>query len=128
MIAMTVAKAMTADQLIVLSQYGWLQELTARYGDYLSFSLAVTPKQTEMAIEAIERIVPGANVVHCLGGSLKLELPSANVEISQLFEHMDRIKKGNVLQVRDWGVSHATLEEVFIRITREAGIRSTAST
>lgn len=82
-----------------------------------------------MAIEAIERIAPGANVVHCLEGSLKLELPSASVDISQLFEHMDGIKKRNVLlQVRDWGVSHATLEEVFIRITREAGVRLTAFT
>lgn len=105
-----------------------MQELTARYGDYLSFSLAVPPKQTEMAIEAIERIAPGANVVHCLEGSLKLELPSASVDISQLFEHMDSIKMRNVLQVRDWGVSHATLEEVFIRITREAGVRLTAFT
>lgn len=104
----------------------WLQELTARYGDYLSFSVAVPPKQTEMAIEAIERIVPGATLVHCLEGSLKLELPSASVDISQLFEHMDRIKKRNVLQVREWGASHATLEEVFIQITREAGIRLTA--
>lgn len=26
----------------------------------------------------------------------------------------------------DWGVSHATLEEVFIRITREAGVHATA--
>ena len=108
--------------------HGRLQELTARYGDYLSFSLAVPPKQTEMAIEAIERIARGANVVHCLEGSLKLELPSASVDISQLFEHMDSIKKRNVLQVRDWGVSHATLEEVFIRITREAGVRLTAFT
>ena len=114
--------------MCIESRHDWLQELTARYGDYLSFSLAVPPKQTEMAIEAIEQMVPGASVVHCLGGSLKLELPSASIDISQLFDYMDGVKKRNVLQVRDWGVSHATLEEVFIRITREAGVRLTAFT
>ncbi len=41
---------------------------------------------------------------------------------------MDKLKRGGKLQVRDWGVSHATLEEVFIRITRDAGVRLTAFT
>lgn len=79
-----------------------------------------------MAIAAIAQFVPGASVVHSLEGTLKLELPSASVDIGQLFEYMECVKKKNVLQVRDWGVSHATLEEVFIRITREAGVRLTA--
>lgn len=109
-----------------LSCVGSPQELSARYGDYLSFSLAVNPKHTEMAIAAIAQFVPGASVVHSLEGTLKLELPSASVDIGQLFEYMECVKKKNVLQVRDWGVSHATLEEVFIRITREAGVRLTA--
>ena len=102
--------------------------MTARYGDYLSFSLAVNPKHTEMAVEAIEHLVPGARLVHCLEGTVKLELPSVGVDIGELFEYMEGIKNRNVLHVRDWGVSHATLEEVFIRITREAGVRLTAFT
>ena len=105
-----------------------LQELTSRYGDYLSFSLAVPPKQADMAVDAMRQLAPAAHVVHSLGGTLKLELPSADVGIGQLFEHMDDIKKRNVLQVWDWGVSHATLEEVFIRVIREAGVRLTAFT
>ena len=104
----------------------WLQELTARYGDYLSLSVAVPPKQAELAVKAIKQLVPAARVVHCLRGSLKLELPSPDVDVGQLFEYMDGIKRKKVLQVWDWGVSHATLEEVFIRITREAGVRLTA--
>lgn len=98
-----------------------MQDLTARYGDYLSFSLAVPPKQADMAVATIKKLVSGAHVVHCLGGNLKLELPSIAVDVGQLFEYMDSIKRRNVVQVRDWGVSHATLEEVFVRITRKAG-------
>ena len=30
------------------------------------------------------------------------------------------------LELVDWGVSNATLEEVFIRITRDAGVRMTS--
>ncbi|DBA88861.1 TPA: hypothetical protein ACH3X2_000106 [Trebouxia sp. C0005] len=104
------------------------QELTARYGDYLSFSLSVPPKQAEAACEAIAMYVHGAHLIHSLGGTLKMELPSASVDVGQLFEYMDKLKRGGTLQVRDWGVSHATLEEVFIRITRDAGVRLTAFT
>ena len=104
-----------------------LQELTARYGDYLSFSLAVPPKQADMAVAAMKQLVPAARVVHCLHGSLKLELPSTrDMDVGELFEYMDGIKKKKELQIWDWGVSHATLEEVFIRITREAGVGMTA--
>ena len=108
--------------------FALLQELTARYGDYLSFSLSVPPKQAEAAFEAIAMYVHEAHLVHSLGGTLKMELPSASVDIGQLFEYMDKLKRGGRLQVRDWGVSHATLEEVFIRITRDAGVRLTAFT
>ncbi len=105
-----------------------VQELTARYGDYLSFSLSVLPKQAEAASEAIEMLVHGVHLVHSLGGTLKMELPSASVDIGQLFEYMDKLKRGGELQIRDWGVSHANLEEVFIRITRDAGVKLTAFT
>lgn len=105
-----------------------VQELTARYGDYLSFSLSVPAKQAEAASEAIQMLVHGATLVHSLGGTLKMELPCANVDVGQLFQHMDKLKRDGRLQVKDWGVSHATLEEVFIRITRDAGIGLTAFT
>ena len=105
-----------------------MQELTARYGDYLSFNLSVPPKQAEAACEAIEMLVDGARLVHSLGGSLKMELPTASVDIGQLFDYMDQLKKEGQVQVRGWGVSHATLEEVFIRITRDAGVKLTAFT
>ena len=86
------------------------------------------PKQAEAACEAIEMLVDGARLVHSLGGSLKMELPSASVDIGQLFDYMDQLKKEGQVQVRGWGVSHATLEEVFIRITRDAGVKLTAFT
>ena len=103
-----------------------MQELTARYGDYLSFSLSVPPKQAQAAVEAIELLVHGARLVHSLVGTLQMELPAASIDLGELFNFMNKLKTNGQLQVLDWGVSHATLEEVFVRITREAGVRLTA--
>ena len=105
-----------------------LQELTARYGNYLSFSLSVPAKQADAAVEAMRLLVHEARLVHSLGGALKMELPTASIGLSALVEYMSKLKTSRQLHVLDWGVSHATLEEVFIGITREAGIRMTAFT
>ena len=120
--------SLCCDAVVRQPVFPLMQELTARYGDYLSFSLSVPPKQAEAAFEAIAMYVHGAHLVHSLGGTLKMELPSASVDAGQLFEYMDKLKRGGRLQVRDWGVSHATLEEVFVCITRDAGVRLTAFT
>ena len=55
-----------------------------------------------------------------------MELPTAEVDVGHLFAYMDNLTKGSGLTVLDWGVSHATLEEVFVRITRDAGVRVAA--
>lgn len=39
--------------------------------------------------------------------------------------HVAMVCRGE-LEVVDWGVSNATLEEVFIKITRDAGVRLSA--
>ena len=55
-----------------------------------------------------------------------MELPAASIDLGELFDLMNKLKTNGQLQILDWGVSHATLEEVFVRITREAGVRLTA--
>ena len=113
-------------QHIIMTQYAVLQDLTARYGAYLSFSLAVPPKQAEAALQAILKLAPGGRLVHALGGHLRMELPTAELDVGHLFAYMDDLTKGSGLTVLDWGVSHATLEEVFVRVTRDAGVKVAA--
>lgn len=45
-----------------------LQELTACFGGYLSFCLAVPPNHFEAALQAMLALAPGGHVVHALGG------------------------------------------------------------
>ena len=71
---------------------------------------------------------PSARPVYSLGGTQKFELPSSDVSLEMVFEHMETLGKKGQLTILDWGVSNVTLEEVFIKITREAGVKMTAFT
>ncbi len=67
---------------------------------------------------------PSAVLTYELGGTLKYELPATEVSLSGVFEAMSRVKRE--MTVLDWGVANATLEEVFIKFARQAGIKSEA--
>lgn len=84
------------------------------------------PKQAEAALQAILALAPGGHLVHALGGNLRMELPTAEVDVGHLFAYMADVKSRSGLTVLDWGVSHATLEEVFVRITQNAGVKVAA--
>ena len=103
-----------------------MQDLIARYGGYLSFSLSVPPKQAETALQAILNLAPGGRLVHALGGNLRMELPTTELDVGNVFAYMDDLNRQPGLTVLDWGVSHAALEEVFIHITRTAGVKVAA--
>lgn len=103
------------------------KELTARYGGYLSFSLTTPLHQEATAAGIIKSMVPGAKLVYSLGGTQKYELPLEQITIDDVFRRMEEVKYRKELEILDWGVSNATLEEVFIKITRDAGVRMEAS-
>ena len=71
---------------------------------------------------------PSAKLVYALGGTQKYELPLNEVEVDGVFRRMEEMKLRKEVEVLDWGVSNATLEEVFIEITREAGVQMSAWT
>ncbi|KAJ9504599.1 hypothetical protein QJQ45_030495, partial [Haematococcus lacustris] len=58
----------------------------------------------------------------CCRGTLKYELPSREVSLSKVFKVMAEAKQA--LQVVDWGVANATLEEVFIKLAKGAGAQT----
>lgn len=104
------------------------KELTARYGGYLSFSLTTPIHQEATAAGIIKSMVPGAKLVYSLGGTQKYELPLEQITVDDVFRRMEEAKYRKELEILDWGVSNATLEEVFIKITRDAGVRMEAWT
>lgn len=104
------------------------KDLTARFGGYLSFTVT-TPAHQETAAEGVVRsMAPGARLVYSLGGTQKFELPLREIGVEGVFRRMEEVKLRKELDVMDWGVSNATLEEVFIKITKDAGVKMSAFT
>jgi ABC-type multidrug transport system ATPase subunit len=104
------------------------KDLTARFGGYLSFTITTPPHQEAAAKYVVMSMAPNARLVYALGGTQKYELPLSEVEIDTVFRRMEEVKLTREIELQDWGVSNATLEEVFIKITREAGVSMSAWT
>ena len=88
-------------------------------------SLTVTsgPGQDEHIRELVSGLAEGAACTYSLGGTHKFELPANAVNLAQVFNVMDAAKYTSSAQVLDWGISHASLEEVFRNVSEEADIR-----
>ena len=46
-------------------------------------------------------------------------LPKVHVSLSSVFEVMQRVKSAGYPEILDWGVSSATLEEVFMNLVQD---------
>jgi hypothetical protein len=69
-----------------------VQDLTARFGGYLSFTIT-TPQHQEAAALAVVRSMSGsARLVYALGGTQKFELPLEDVEVADIFKRMEEVK------------------------------------
>lgn len=65
-----------------------------------------------------------ARLTYEIGGTLRYELPLEAVSLGDVFEYMERVGKrqrDNGLEVLDWGVHNASLEEVFVKFARKVG-------
>lgn len=103
------------------------KEITSRYGGYLVMTITVAAGQESAARAFVERLAPNARLTYSVGGTLKFELPSNEVSLSGVFAAMAAAKADTSpqrLQVLDWGVANATLEEVFIKFARQIGAKA----
>lgn len=85
------------------------------------FTITVPAGQEAAAADVVARMSPGARLTYSVGGTLKYELPAGEVSLAGVFERMEEAK--GQLQVLDWAVANATLEEVFINLAREVGAK-----
>lgn len=107
-------------QLVCL---GAPKELTARYGDFFVFTITSDPKYEADVDEFVKNLCPNARRTYSLAGTQKYELPSKDISLDQIFAAMEGAQESKSLSILDWGVSNATLEEVFIKFAKEMGLQ-----
>ena len=93
-------------------------QLRLQFDQGYKFMLAVDKLENEPAASAFATaLMPGAAVRDSINGVVTFDVPKANVVMSRLFEQMEGNKQR--LHIKDWGLSHTTLEEVFLKIVSD---------
>lgn len=78
-----------------------------------------TPSTEEDEVEKLVQSLSGnARKVYRLSGTQKFELPKRDVKITDVFRTVARAKE--YLTIEAWGLADTTLEDVFIKVAREA--------
>lgn len=96
-----------------------MAQLTARYGGLYMLTIT-TPANEEAEVRALANsLTPNAKMVYSLSGTQKFELPKSEVSPAAVFTAVERAKQH--LHVQAWGLSDTTLEDVFIKVARQAG-------
>jgi len=93
------------------------KELAARYGGYLVFTITTRPADNDKAKTAVMHMCPEATPTYQVAGTQKFEMPTAAISIADVFLGMQRVKDS--VQILDWGVSNASLEDVFVRVATQ---------
>ncbi|GAB2289623.1 hypothetical protein Dimus_023932 [Dionaea muscipula] len=101
------------------------KDLKARYGGTFVFTMTTTPDHDAEVEEMVQGICQTAQKIYHLSGTQKFELPKHVVRVSDVFELVENAKRR--FTVHAWGLADTTLEDVFIKVTREAQESGTGS-
>lgn len=116
-------EAETLSDRVAIMSYGKLkcigkaEELKMRYGRGHHFSVSLPAIKVAELHDALTTIAPGARVETELGGNIEYVLPKS-FKIPQIFALMN--EKRDALEIRDWSISQATLEDVFLEVTQRS--------
>ena len=76
------------------------------------------PSEAAAARDAVTEMCPSAIPTYSLAGTQKFEMPSSSISISDVFSGMEKVREA--VNVLDWGVANASLEEVFIKVAKQS--------
>ncbi|KAG0620187.1 hypothetical protein M758_4G196700 [Ceratodon purpureus] len=102
---------------------GNAKELTARYGGLYVLTITTPPEREIEAVGLAKSLTPNAKRIYGLSGTQKFELPKSEVSVATVFTAIEQAKQR--LQIKAWGLSDTTLEDVFIKVARsvEGGVQ-----
>ncbi|GBG75008.1 hypothetical protein CBR_g19522 [Chara braunii] len=95
------------------------KELTARYGGTFVFTISTPVSQEAEVQDLVISLSPNVRKIYGIGGTQKFEMPVGDVKIADVFARVEAAKKR--LTIHAWGIANTTLEDVFIRVAKEAG-------
>ncbi|PWA77372.1 ABC2-like protein [Artemisia annua] len=94
------------------------KELKGRYGGSYVFTMT-TSSNHEADVENLAKgLSPNANKIYQISGTQKFEMPKQAIKIADVFRAVENGKSRFTVQA--WGLADTTLEDVFIKVAREA--------
>ncbi|KAF8701903.1 hypothetical protein HU200_033231 [Digitaria exilis] len=97
---------------------GTPKELKARYGGTRTLTIMTSPEHEEEVEQLVSQVSPGYTRIYSVSGTQKFALPRKEVGLGQVFGAVEVAR--HAFPVLGWGVADTTLEEVFIRVAKEA--------
>ncbi|KAL6596140.1 hypothetical protein ACP70R_047504 [Stipagrostis hirtigluma subsp. patula] len=97
---------------------GTPKELKARYGGTRVLTITTSPEHEAEVALLVRRLSPGAARVYSVSGTQKFALPRREAALGGVFGAVEAARRA--FPVLGWGVADATLEDVFVRVAKEA--------
>ena len=97
--------------------------LKNRFGLGYRLNIVVAPENIEAIQEWMEKLCPNAQLSSSHAGSLTFEMKDSD-SLKQFLSHVEGNQPSDC-EILDWGLSHTTLEEVFLNISK--GLTATNS-
>eukprot|EP00026_Physarum_polycephalum_P001937 Phypoly_transcript_01940.p1 GENE.Phypoly_transcript_01940~~Phypoly_transcript_01940.p1 ORF type:complete len:991 (+),score=123.87 Phypoly_transcript_01940:334-2973(+) len=98
--------------------------LKARYGEGYHINLVCDVNKSNELMQIISTNFPHTKLTFQSAGNLIYTLPYSNFDdVTSFFQWIER----DAPYITDWGVSHTTLEEVFLRITHGESIQENST-
>eukprot|EP00890_Picochlorum_soloecismus_P002012 jgi/Picsp_1/2811/NSC_01037-R1_atp-binding cassette subfamily member group ath protein 4 len=109
------------DRIVILKEgisqcIGSPKELISRYGSYLWVSFFSLPSEQDTVKKFIRSTFQGSELLYEIGGRQKFGLPTQQNEIDTVFRKVERARLDNRINVVDWSISSATLEDVYLNL------------
>lgn len=100
-----------------LKTVGHASELKERYGRFYKIQVTTNSGKDAEILQLLQTMAPSTRLLNSLAGTNNFETPSAEVSLASLFDTIE--SKKAQLGITHWGVSNTTLEEVFLKVTKD---------